>query len=97
MKKSVLKYTNNFKKIVLKYPNNHCLFSTKVLNKMLLVLTGRPASGIKIGGVVPSGLGIIIRVGGFLVQTPLCAWLGLGTQPRSEAPTGLGVEITKPQ
>ena len=64
---------------------------------MLLVLTGRPASGIKIGGVVPSGLGIIIRVGGFLVQTPLCAWLGLGTQPRSEAPTGLGVEITKPQ
>ena len=41
-KKSVLKYTKNFKKTVLKYPNNHCLFSPKVLNKMLLVLTSRP-------------------------------------------------------
>ena len=30
------------KKSVLKYTNNHCLFSPKVLNKMLLVLTGRP-------------------------------------------------------
>ena len=25
-----------------KYSNNHCLFSPKVLDKMLLVLTGRP-------------------------------------------------------
>ena len=42
MKKSVLKYIRNFKKVVLKYPNNHCLFNPKILNKMLLVVIGRP-------------------------------------------------------
>ena len=39
---SVLKHPKNFKKIVLKYTNNHCLFNPKILNKMLLVHTGRP-------------------------------------------------------
>ena len=37
----------------------------------------------------------MIKVRRFLVQTPLGAWPGLGTQPRYEAPGDLWVEIVK--
>ena len=37
----------------------------------------------------------MIRIGRFPVQTPLGAWLGLGTQPCYEDPGDLPVEIVK--
>lgn len=33
--------------------------------------------------------GVEIRIGRFPVRTPLCAWPGLGTQSRYEAPDDL--------
>ena len=41
------------------------------------------------------GYGVTIRIGRFLVQTPLGARPGLGTQPRYEAPGDLWVEIVE--
>ena len=41
------------------------------------------------------GWGNVIRIGGFLVQPPLDAWPGSGTQPYYEAPRDLQVEIEK--
>ena len=41
------------------------------------------------------GCDIVIRIGRFLVQTPLGAQLGLGTQPRYEVVCNLLVEIVK--
>ena len=41
------------------------------------------------------GYGVTIRIGRFLVQTPLGTRLGLGTQPRYEAPGDLWVEIVE--
>ena len=41
------------------------------------------------------GYGVPIRIGRFPVQTPLGARLGLGTQPRYEAPGDLWVEIVE--
>ena len=38
-----------------------------------------------------------IRIGRFLVQTPLGAQPGLGTQPRYEAPSDLRVESVETQ
>ena len=46
--------------MVLKYPNNHCLFSLTVLNKMLLVLTGRPAGSLK-GELESNGLRVNVK------------------------------------
>ena len=42
-----------------------------------------------------AGSGVVIRIGRFPVQTLLGAWLGLGTQPRYEAPSDLLVEIVE--
>ena len=36
-----------------------------------------------------------MRIRGFPVQTPLGAWLGLGTQPRYEGPGNLRVKKVK--
>ena len=41
------------------------------------------------------GLGVVIRISRFLIQTPLGAWLHLGTQPCYKAPGELQVEIDK--
>ena len=41
--------------------------------------------------------GVAIRIGRFLVQTPLGARPGLGKQPRYKAPSDLRVEIVKTQ
>ena len=41
------------------------------------------------------GKGVVIRIGRVLVQTPLGARPGLGTQPRFEAPSNLKVENAK--
>ena len=41
--------------------------------------------------------GIVIRTGRFLVQNPLCARPGLGTQPGYEVPGDLWVELAKMQ
>ena len=43
------------------------------------------------------GEGITIRIGKFLVQTPLVTVPGLGTQPRYEAPGSLWVDIVTTQ
>ena len=39
------------------------------------------------------GSGIGSKIGKFLVQTPLGAWPGLGTQPHYEAPGDLQVKL----
>ena len=41
------------------------------------------------------GHGVTTRIGRFSVQTLLVAQLGLGTQPRHEAPGDLQVELSK--
>ena len=41
------------------------------------------------------GSGVVVRIGRFLVQTPLGARPGIGTQPRYEAPGDLRVENVK--
>ena len=41
--------------------------------------------------------GIVIRIRRFQLQTPLGAWLGLGTQRRYEAPADLQFKIDKTQ
>ena len=41
------------------------------------------------------GSGVVVRIGRFLVQTPLGARPGIGTQPRYEAPGDLQVENVK--
>ena len=43
------------------------------------------------------GQGGVIRIGRFLVQTPLGARPGLGTQPRFEAPADLRAKIVNTQ
>ena len=43
------------------------------------------------------GEGIVIRIKMFLVQIPLDTWLGLGIQPRYEAPIDLWVKNVKVQ
>ena len=43
------------------------------------------------------GQGGVIRIGRFLVQTPLGARPGLGTQPRFEAPGDLRAKIVNTQ
>ena len=43
------------------------------------------------------GSGVKVRIGKFLVQSPLDPWLGLRTQPCYKAPGDLQVKIVKTQ
>ena len=52
-------------------------------------------SDARVSGIV--GKGVVIRIGRFLVQTPLGTWSGLWTQPYWEAPSDLpgGLQVSK--
>ena len=52
---------------------------------------------VTVWGEWPSGLSFAIRIERFLVQNPLGAWPGLGTQSRYEAPGDLHVEFVQMQ
>ena len=65
------------------------LYRTQVM--LIFVLIG--VEYFRESGLV--GSGVVVRIGRFLVQTPLGARPGIGTQPRYEAPGDLRVENVK--
>ena len=74
------------------------LSKTKVGIKRLCVMVLNKQKRIQFNKVEESGLvglGIVIRIGRFPVQTPLGTRPGLGTQPRYEAPGDLRVEYVQ--